>query len=367
MPSTERALRVLFISSGGTTSRGGMGRMAQYLTAEFKRRDLAMQVRVLDSYGPGRAALMPFYFLKCFVLVGMLCLVRRPDVVHLNLAAYGSTLRKLLLMWLAGLLGVPTLLHIHASEFIPFCESLGLRSRRLLEASLARASMIVVIGDYWRRYLVESLNVPPDHVTVIHNAVPLPPRPPPRRTDGRCQIIALGLLGARKGTPELLDALAAAPMRDLDWRAVIAGNGDVDATRERAAALSLTDRVEIPGWVDGATVARLLAAADIFTLPSHNEGLPVSILEAMGAQLPVVTTPVGAIPELVIEGVTGLLVTPGSATELSAALAQLVREPDRRRQLGENARTRVENEFRIEVTAERFLSIYRTLALEKRR
>jgi glycosyltransferase involved in cell wall biosynthesis len=359
---SEGKLRVFFITSGGIESRGGMGRMALYLTEEFQRRHPALQVRVFDSYGSGQTALMPFYFLKCLITVGLLCLARPPDLVHLNLAAHGSTVRKLMLMWLVRSFRVPTLLHIHASKFIPFCESLGPRSRRLLVGSLSRASRIVVIGEYWRRYLVETLGVPAEIVTVIHNAVPLPTPPAPRTGNGRCRIVALGLLGPRKGTPELLEALAAAAMRELDWEAVIAGNGEVETSRERATALGLTGRVELPGWVDAVTVANLLATADIFVLPSHNEGLPVSILEAMGAALPVVTTPVGAIPELVIGDENGILVPPGSVSALAMALAELVRNPDLRIRLGANARDRVEQHFRIEVVAERFVTIYRALA-----
>lgn len=358
---SEEKLRVVFITPGGTASRGGMGRMAQYLTQEFRRRHPAFQIRVLDSYGSGRTVFMPFYFLGCFVVLGALCLARSPDVVHLNLAAHGSTLRKLVLMRLARVFRIPTLLHVHASKFIPFCESLGPRSRRLLIRSLSQASCIVVIGEFWRRYLVETLGVPAEIVTVIHNAVPLPP-PIPRTGNVRCRIVALGLLGARKGTPELLDALAAPAMRDLDWEAVIAGNGTVEASLDQARALGLADRVEIPGWVDAATVASLLATADIFVLPSHNEGLPVAILEAMGAALPVVTTPVGAIPELVIADETGILVPPGSASALAEALAQLVKNPELRSRLGKNGRDRVVQHFRVEVTAERFVTIYRSLA-----
>jgi glycosyltransferase involved in cell wall biosynthesis len=359
---TDRKIRVVFITSGGTTSRGGMGRMALYLTEEFQRHYPGLQIRVLDSYGPGPVALMPFYFAKCFIELGLLCLVRPPDVAHLNLAAHGSTVRKLVLMWMLRAFRIPALLHIHASKFIPFCESLGPRTRKLLVLSLSRASRIVVIGDYWRRYIVEVLGVPARLVSIIHNAVPLPDRPVPRTDGGKCRIVTLGLLGARKGTPELLDALATPVMRKLAWEAVIAGNGEVQIARERAAALDLTTRVKIPGWINAATVAELLATADIFVLPSHNEGLPVSILEAMGAGLPVVTTPVGAIPELVVAD-TGILVPPGSPDALADALAELVGNPKLRAQLGARARERVEQQFRIDLTAAGFMSIYRSLAV----
>jgi glycosyltransferase involved in cell wall biosynthesis len=341
-----------------------MGRMAHYLTEEFTRSHPDLSVRVLDSYGPGSIALMPWYFLRSFVQLAGLCLTRRASIVHLNLAAYGSTARKLVLMWLARSCRIPTLLHIHASKFIPFCESLGPRRRRLLLASLSRASAIVVIGEYWKRYLVDSLGVPASLVTVVHNAVPVSAEPPVKAVTGAaCRIVALGLLGPRKGTPELLDSLASPSLRALNWTAVIAGNGEVEAARQQALAAGIADRVEIPGWVDAATVAKLLAAADIFVLPSHYEGLPVSILEAMSAGLPVVTTPVGAIPELVIADETGFMVPPGSTPALAAALAALVEQPALRLKFGKAARARVEQQFRIDGMASRFVDLYRRVAI----
>ncbi len=337
--------------------------MSYYLIEEFKRAHPDLRVRVLDSYGPGSFALMPWYFLRAFLQLAGLCLTGRASVVHLNLAAHGSTVRKLLLMWLARSCRIPTLLHIHASKFVPFCESLGPWRRRLLIASLSRASLIVVIGEYWKRYLIESLGVPANLVTVVHNAVPVTPGRSVRAGgDAACRIVALGLLGPRKGTPELLEALASPTLRPLNWTAVIAGNGEVDAARRQALAGGIADRVEIPGWVDAAAVAALLAAADIFVLPSHYEGLPVSILEAMSAGLPVVTTPVGAIPELVLADETGLLVPPGSAPALAAALAALIEGPALRLKFGTAARARVEQHFRIEGMAARFAGFYRRLA-----
>ena len=354
-------LRVAFVTPGGTAGRGGMGRMAHYLTQELQRSNPAIQLRVYDSYGPGRALLMPFYFFKCFVTLAFLGIVRPPHVLHLNMAAHGSTFRKLLLMRVASALGVPAIVHIHASKFVPFCDSLSPGTRRLLVRSLSRASQIVVIGNYWRHYVVDTLGVPAEIVTVLHNAVPLLPAPPPR-ANRRCRIVALGLLGARKGTPDLLRALATPALRELEWEALIAGNGSVEESRALARSLGILERVEIPGWVDADTVARALACADVFVLPSHNEGLPVAILEAMAAELPVVATPVGAIAEVVVPDETGYLVPAGDSDALADALARLVKNTELRVRLGQNGRKRLEQNFRIEIAAERFMTLYRELA-----
>jgi glycosyltransferase involved in cell wall biosynthesis len=361
-PRAAHALGVLFVTPGGIEAKGGMGRMAGYLIGALKEADPSIEFRVLDSYGSGRSILMPLHFAKSLIALAALCAGARASVVHINMAAYGSTLRKLLLLRAAALFGVPTVLHIHASEFVPFCEGLSPRLRRRLVRELARASRIVVIGEYWRRYLADRLDVPEARIIVIPNAVPLPPPASERGTDGPVRIVALGLIGARKGTPELVAALGGATLRALEWRAVIAGNGAIAEAQAQAAGLGLAQRIEFPGWVDRAAVARLLGAADIFVLPSHNEGLPIAILEAMAAGVAVVATPVGAIPELVLPGETGLLVPPGDTDALAGALASLVRDGDLRRRLGRAGRARIDSHFRLESAAHRFAALYRELA-----
>ena len=108
-------------------------------------------------------------------------------------------------------------------------------------------------------------------------------------------------------------------------------------------------------------VGELLAAADLFVLSSRSEGLPLSILEAMAAGLPVVASDVGGVPELVVDGETGLLVPPGDPHALAAAIDRLLDDPDLRRRLGAAGRLRVSEQFDLESTQRAHLDLYRTL------
>ncbi len=145
----------------------------------------------------------------------------------------------------------------------------------------------------------------------------------------------------------------------MSWDAVIAGNGDADSFREQAAALGIADRVTFPGWVGPEEAQALLASAGVFVLPSYNEGLPVAVLEAMAAGVPVVTTRVGAIPDLGIDGEAGFIVEPGSIEDLTDRLAVLVNDPALRSLFGRNGRRRVESDFTIDSTARRLAALYR--------
>ena len=346
---------VVYITPGGSDGRGGMGRFARYVQRAAAEQPDGPRLIMLDSYGPGAFWAMPAWFaLACLRLIG-LCLFGRVDLVHLHTAMNGSVLRKLILAALARGCGVPVVLHIHGSDFHLFADALPGWLRRLMVGQLGKCARIVALGAMWREYLVEGLGLAPDLVTVIHNGVPFP-ETLPQHDDGPCTLLSLGQLGPRKGTPELIAALGR--LADRPWRAVLAGDGEVERSRDSVRRLGLENRLLLPGWVGEAEARRLLDEADIFVLPSRTEGLPVALLEAMAAGLAVVTTPVGAIPSVVEDGVTGLLVPPGSVDDLTAALSGLLEDEGRRQGLGQAARRLIYDSFTINKTTQRLFGLY---------
>jgi len=358
--SGVKTIEILYITPGGVSGRGGMGRMAVYLTRRFAK-DATLRVRVLDSYGPGPFWQMPFYFCRCAAELVIACLRGRVDVAHIHMSFGGSALRKLALLRLAALFGVPGVLHLHGSEFAQFHQRLSPILARALVASMNKAAKIVVIGRYWQDYLITKLAIDPRRIAIIHNGVPLPAERPAATRSG-CRIVYLGALGQRKGTADLLTALASPAMAGLDWHADIAGNGDVAAYQAQTTKLGLEDRVSLLGWVNEATAQSLLAAGDILVLPSYAEGLPVAVLEAMAAGLAVITTPVGAIPDLVLDGETGFLVNAGDIDALAERLARLIADPTLRQSFGRNGRRRIEGSFTIDSIAANIQKLYQEAA-----
>ena len=135
------------------------------------------------------------------------------------------------------------------------------------------------------------------------------------------------------------------------------GDGpDADALRDRARRAGV--EVAFPGALSPDGVAGVLRAADVFCLPSFAEGLPVVLMEAMAAGLPVVSTAVMGIPELVTDDVSGLLVAPGRPDALADALRTLAEDPERRRALGQAGRETVLREFDVENSARALLDLF---------
>jgi glycosyltransferase involved in cell wall biosynthesis len=362
-----RTLKITHFSPGGLRGRGGIGRFIAYLIPALQREDPALSCRVVDTYGPGPFVLMPFWFAAALFQLVWQASWKQIDLAHIHMAAFGSVVRKLVLVVVASQLRIPVLLHLHGADMVEFVETLSPFWRRLLCRWLNQATVLAVIGQYWYEYVTGTLGIPKDRVVIIHNGVPDPVCTAMDsigaiKTNGRdCQLLALGELGSRKGTPEILTALASSVLRPRPWFAILAGNGPVADYRLEIERLGLTDRINLPGWVESEQAWRLLSQSDVLLLPSRLEGLPVAILEAMAAGVVVITTPVGAIPDAIVDGETGLLVPVGDALALGAAIAKLIDDPVLRIQLAGSARQRFKERFTIERTADQISKLYRRL------
>jgi glycosyltransferase involved in cell wall biosynthesis len=270
-------------------------------------------------------------------------LVSRPRLIHIHLSSRASFWRKLPFFLLAFLNRIPTILHLHGAEFAVFHDQECGRARKaMVRFVFDHSDRIVVLSGAWKEW-VHGMCANP-RVIVIYNPVSVPPVAP-WRDRARGDVLSLGKLGERKGSYDLLQAVTKMTTARPDLRLLLGGDGEVERVRARARELGIDDRVRLLGWVRGEEKERLLSSAALYTLPSYNEGLPMSVLEAMAAGLPILTTPVGGIPEAVTHGVEGILVDPGDVRALADALNRLLGDRELARQMGEAARRKVEKLF----------------------
>lgn len=350
-------IHVLVATPAGATGQGGIDRVMASLKQQIEQsNDKRIAVRFGATRGGGHVLLSPLY-LGWFVL-GLLQqrALRRLDLVHVNLSISGSTYRKLLVARLCRWLGVPYVLHLHGGNYPKFWGLVGPRLSREIERMFEGAARILVLGETWRRFVSDRVPEATARIAVIPNAAAMP-RLEHVGGGSSVHILFLGRISDLKGVPQLGEALYR--MRDLPgWRATIAGDGAVEQARAKIAEMGLTDRIALPGWVDGAEVAALVAAADILVLPSFVENLPVSVIEGMASGLAVVTTPVGAIEDIITDNETGLLVPVGDVDALTAALTRAVLDPDLRARLGAAARTVHRERLELGAYAKRMVSIW---------
>lgn len=237
-----------------------------------------------------------------------------------------------------------------------------LRHFRLAE-KVESASFVVCISDFARSQLM-SVTDPGrwDRLHVVHVGIPVDQftRAAERNGHGRAPVVLyIGRLVPEKGQTVLLEAVARLTGRGIDVQLQLAGDGELRAELERtAASLEIADRVSFLGAVGQEELRELYERAAVFCLPSFAEGVPVVLMEAMAMGLPVVTTRIAGIPELVEHERSGILVAPGRTDELTDSLARLLSEPELRRSLGANGRRAVTEEFDCEGSAARLQTLF---------
>jgi glycosyltransferase involved in cell wall biosynthesis len=323
--------------------------MMSYALAAMSAEEIS--VTLIDPRGQtSRPALSIFPLTRAWIELMFLGLAHRVDVAHINISSHGSSIRKPALLWTCRLLGIPVVLHLHASEYPEFFDSLPRFAKALLRRTFSSATRVLVLGATWKDYVCRELHVPEDKVTVLLNASPGPrSHTSSERGAESLRILFLGRLGARKGLPEILAALADHRVSSEPWAATLAGDGDVALYRREVDRLGLSDRVTLTGWVSSADAEQLLAESHLLLLPSHAEGLPMSIIEAFAHGVPVVSTPVGAIPDIVEPGRNGLLVDAGNGLQLADAILAILGDESLRLQLAQNARRTWEQ--RLDITS----------------
>lgn len=273
---------------------------------------------------------------------------RRADVVHLQTALWPAPamVRALATCAAGRLAGAGVLCHVHAGV-IAEAPTFG-RGARLLLRTLALVDAVLTVSEpgteALRRVVPRARVVTVDNAIDVHAFEPAP-------LDGDCpRLLYVGALSRKKGVIDLVAALELLREREPDgWDLQLVGGaaevGDAEAEEIRSV-------VRAAGWGDalagvhhGAALRERFRTADVFVLPSHEEGQPMTILEAMAAGLPVVATRVGAVPDMIREGVEGTLVDAHDVPALAAALGELVRSGHLRRRMGSAARARAEERY----------------------
>jgi glycosyltransferase involved in cell wall biosynthesis len=365
---------VLLLCAGGIESGGGIGRQMGYFVDEHESKGSKPAYTIVDTRGPRflngsnfYTFFAIFYFTVSILRVMWASLSRNSRLAHVNIAGRGSTVRKLIICAAARCVGMSYILHVHDYNYAKEYGRRSALTRFFIRQTFRKAAKILVLGSREQIALSTLMGLPPGKAVVLHNAVPDPRPVKVMGAPGECRFVFLGYLSERKGVPELLHALGSSALRGRRWRAVLAGGGPIDEYRGVATELGIAERVEFPGWLDQGGVRAVCEAADVLVLPSHAEGLAMSVLEGLSYGLPVITTPVGAHTEVIEPEVSGLFVPAGDVEALTAALVRVNDDPALRARLGVAARRRFLEKFDVRGYAEQLARLHEAVVRHKYR
>jgi glycosyltransferase involved in cell wall biosynthesis len=284
----------------------------------------------------------------------------KPDIVHIHFASRASSVRKMALARLALARGCRVVMHAHGGGYAEYWASLSPGKKRTKLDIFKKCSALIVLGEGWREFFA-GIGVPEERIVVLPNPVALPAVLPARLGTSPVTFVYLGLVSQAKGAFDLVEAVArmTAEARSR-MRLVMAGNGELEALKKRIFHLGVARNVEVHSWLPPAERDALLASAEAFVLPSHQEGLPMALLEAMAWGLAPIATPVGAIPEVLEHERNGLLTPPRDIDALARSLERLL-DRELRAELARAARRRVEP-LAVERYTERLVRLYEAVA-----
>ncbi len=282
------------------------------------------------------------------------------DIVHLHCGDKPSPLRKYFYYRLVRLFNTKVVLHFHGSGFIDQYQKFPHFLKKRCTYLFTEVDLLICLSVYWEKQI---LNIFPTAKTkVVRNAIAIPDQCTPRINSKRpLRLAFLGRIIERKGLFDLIEVIAGMKSQGIDVYLEIGGDGDVDNLNRMIQGLGLSNQVKYLGWIGTKDKERLFGRVDAYVLPSYAEGMPMSVLEAMAYGLPVVSTKVGGVPDLVCDEKTGFLIVPGDKVSLSKSIKRLVMEPDLIRRFGEKGREKAIECHQLESMMKRLMQLYQDL------
>ncbi len=278
------------------------------------------------------------------------------EFIHIHGSRAGF-LGDTLVMIVAFITSSKVLLHLHGTDWEKFYGSVSRFRRVYVRIGLAIPKRIVVLYDLWAQN-IRKID-PKINVRVIRNFVPDCPKPEEVSLDSLREklgirqeeflISSIGRVGWRKGSFDIVQAVKQLLVDNSNFKVLLVGGeelqGEMNNIKKAVDDNGLGYTIKLIGEIKISDVPLYLGISDVFVLPSYYEGMPMSIIEAMRAGKPIISTTVGAIPDMIESGVSGILVTPGHPEEIASAVTKLRNDPILREKISKGARNAFEQGF----------------------
>lgn len=354
-------MKVLVIGPSDIKSKGGMATVisdigkSEYLNDRF-------EITIFPSYIDGNIIVRLIY--SAYAYLRFLTIYKKYDLFHIHVASYGSTFRKNIYQKKIKQAGKKTILHIHGAKYVIFYQSLSKTKKRAVVDFLKGADMVLALSDEWKERFDSTFGL--ENCRVLNNGIDTAAYESAicDVSEYRDSFLFLGRLGQRKGAYDLVYAMKAVSEENPDIKLYMAGDGDVKQISNLVKDLGLSDHIVVVGWTDSQKKISLLRKVSTVVLPSYNEGLPMAILEGMAAGKAIISTTVGAIPE-VIDRENGILIEPGDRDALANAILYLSKNNKDLEKMKENNINKVRESYSMEKMHQNLAEYYENVMSQK--
>lgn len=359
MTIKRNKIKVLTIGSSQEVKGGITTVIEQFLNCQWDNIDMSF----LPTYIEGGKVRQIFFFCIAILKFLIILILNRPNIVHIHMSYNGSFYRKFMMVKLSKIFKVKTILHLHGSEFKIFYEKSSLTVKNKIKCLFETVEQTIVLGQGWLEFVQDI--APEANIIVCNNAVDIPIEVA-SLSEGTFNILFLAVLLKRKGIHDLIEVIR--QLKDEDFfyqkniKFIVAGDGpEYQTLLQCIQEYGLEPLIDVIGWVDNDKKHELLKISQLLVLPSYNEGLPMAILEAMSYGIPIISTDVGSIAEVVIQNRTGCLIQPGNIDQLKMSIMDIVTDRLLWKNLSMNARILIADNYNKEKYLSRFQTIYTQL------
>lgn len=347
--------RVLVVATSRKT-RGG-------ITSVVKAHETGQQwkqyhCRWIETHRDGNVVIKLWYLFSA--IIEALVIMPFYDIVHIHFSEPKSAMRKTIFFRMAKIYHKKTIVHFHS-----FSTETTINSdyRPRYEYIFTSADRVVVLSEYWQRAICEEFGLKEEKVKILYN--PCPTIPHQETTEKETNnILYAGTITARKGYTDMIKAFAKIAPKHKNWEIVFAGNGEVEQGKNIAAELGINDQTEFLGWVSGDAKDKAFRDASILCLPSYAEGFPMAVLDAWAYGLPVITTPVGGIPDVAKNGENMLLFNPGDIDKLAEQMEKMIVDTNLRKKISDASVNFAKYKFNINTINEQLGQLYQDVCNE---
>lgn len=287
--------------------------------------------------------------------------VFKPHIIHVHSSFGASFYRKSFIILMSWLLRIKQINHVHGAEFNNFYAEASIFKKKLVKFIYNIPETTIVLSKVWVNKLDTICYR--SKVLCLNNFAVMPEDNLAKEIENygsrKNEVLFLGEVGKRKGAYDIPGIAEKVFHHIKDVHFVVAGNGDIEKIKEIVREKGCDQLVTFTGWIGPAQKKEWLLKARVYLLPSYNEGLPMSVLEAMSYGLPIVSTYVGGIPELVQSDENGFLYQPGDSDGFAEGIIKLLQDQNSAIEISRKNKKKIEEEYSLDVFAHKLDKIYR--------
>ena len=285
----------------------------------------------------------------------------RPDLVHVHSSFGPSFFRKYPIIHMAARRRIPVVNHIHGSALDELYTNAPSWKKKMVKKSYNECAKLIVLSEEWKKKI--SVIVPADKIEVVPNYSKIFKETSSdesiEKRLAKKQILYLGRFDSLKGVSDIPKIADIVRKSGIDSTFVIGGTGETEPVISEIERLGVGDIVSLPGWITGPQKEKLLRESAIFLLPSHMEAMPMSILEAMGYSLPVISCEVGGIPQVVSKDENGKLYVPGDTKGMADGIISYLTDKKLYMAASKKSLEIADNNYSFEAHLDRLEAIYK--------